>query len=134
MRSQPEPGELWTAVRAAPDDTTLKLVLADYLDESDQPRMACAVRWCVGRGRWPRLTKTMACWYTEPSADVPGSPEEISRARLPLFFFVVGGQCERRDQLATVRSGIAFDTLAKALDYLGYVLEALQHWTAREEA
>lgn len=85
---------LWADILACPFDDLPKLVLADYLDEradyeQGDTRTSLALRWCLARGRWPRITgrRTMFIWYTDPTIKKPGRPAEVERATLPLVFF-----------------------------------------------
>lgn len=123
---------LWAAVRAAPDDDTGKLVLADYLEENGDASTGYALRWCVARGHWPRLTSTLAIWYTDASQRHTGSRREVLRATLPIPFFVIAADCQRLNQLPGVPSGVAYRTLTEAAEYLGYVLAWCRHHAALE--
>ncbi len=124
---------LWAAILAAPADDLPKLVLADYLDERGQERDAAALRWCVARQRWPRITRRQAMfiWYADPSMDHPGRPDEVARAMLPLTFLLVGQQCERCADFERLvgGGGVAYRTLPDAVGYLGYVLAELRSLT-----
>lgn len=117
---------LWATVWAAPLDTTAKLVLADYLEENGDPDTGYALRWCVSHDRWPRLTRTLAIWYTDPSQPHTGKPEEVERALLPLPLFVVGFRCQQCDQLAQISSGVAYRTLPDSIGFLGDALAELR--------
>lgn len=123
---------LWAAVRAAPLDPTPKLVLADYLEKNGNPDAGHALRWCVGHDRWPRLTPTLAIWNTDPTRTHPGKPEEVERAMLPFPLFVVGFECEGYDQIAKMADGIAYRSLAGAIDFLGFALAELRRLVSPE--
>ena len=118
---------------AAPAADTPKLVLADYLDEHDDPRTAAALRWCVARRRWPRITarRALFIWYADPTLDHPGRPAEVARAMLPLAFLLVGQRCDRCAdfQRRVGGGGVAYRSLPDAIDYLGYVLATLRWLT-----
>jgi uncharacterized protein (TIGR02996 family) len=117
---------LWAAVRAAPGDAPAKLVLADYLEEHGDANAGFALRWCAREAKWPRLTKTQASWYTDPSRRHPGDRAEVERATLPLAFFVVGHDCQRCVELAGMPSRVTFGSLPEALAYLGAILANLR--------
>lgn len=123
---------LWAAVLAEPTNETPKLVLADYLDGTDDTRSATALRWCVARGKWPRTTrrKALYIWYADPTMYHPGRPDEIARAMLPLAFLVIGQRCERCADLGrrVGGGGVAYRSLPDAIDYLGYILSSLRWW------
>ena len=124
---------LWSAVLASPSDDLPKLVLADYLEERGEDRDAAALRWCVARGRWPRITRRQAMfiWYADSTLDHPGRPDEVARAMLPLAFLVVGQQCERYADFErrVGGGGVAHRSLRDAIWYLGYILAELRSLT-----
>ncbi|HEY1189064.1 MAG TPA: hypothetical protein VGE74_15525 [Gemmata sp.] len=131
MKPFPETHPLWAELRANPDDT-LKLALADYLEENGDPATGYALRWCVAHDRWPRVTKSLMIWATDPSQRHSGKKKDVARSMLPLVFFVAAGEYERCDQLRGMSNGYALHTLADALGWLGEILTRLQRAASLE--
>lgn len=125
MKPKPEPHPLWAELRANPDDT-LKLALADYLEENGDPNTAYALRWCIAHDRWPRVTKSLLIWITDPSERHMGKKREVAQALLPIAFFVIAGEYETCAQLRSMSTGHGFDTLASAIGQLGDILATLR--------
>jgi hypothetical protein len=73
----------------------------------------------------------MFIWYTDPTLNHPGRPDEIAGAMLPLAFFVIGQRCERCSDFERLvgGGGVAYRSLRDAIDYLGYVLATLRWLT-----
>lgn len=125
MKPKPEPHPLWAELRTNPDDT-LKLALADFLEENGDPNTGYALRWCVAHDRWPRVTKSLMIWNTDPTQRHAGKKLEVARSLLPLVFFVTAKQYETCDQLRYCSPGMGYDTLADAIGHLGDVLATLR--------
>ncbi|AWM41303.1 hypothetical protein GobsT_00720 [Gemmata obscuriglobus] len=133
MTPKPESHPLWAELRTNPDDT-LKLALADYLEENGDPNTGYALRWCVAHDRWPRVTKSLIMWYTDPSEKHPGKKRDVARALLPVVLFAVLGQVQTRADLKFVGTGYAYSTLAIAMEVLGEVLADLRRMITTERA
>ncbi|MDY3553639.1 hypothetical protein R5W24_002742 [Gemmata sp. JC717] len=133
MTPKPESHPLWAELRANPDDT-LKLALADYLEENGDPNTGYALRWCVAHDRWPRVTKSLIMWLTDPTEKHAGKKRDVARALLPVVFFVVLKQAQTQADLKFVTTGYAYSTLAIAMEVLGEVLADLRRMITTERA
>ncbi|OWY61848.1 hypothetical protein B7486_61600 [cyanobacterium TDX16] len=113
---------LWAAIKSNPGEDAPKLALADWYGDHERPDMLHALRWCVSRGKWPRLTPkgTTAIWY--------GSSRVTSRwlTRVDEAHALPGLV---RDAFPTARQRHAemrFKTLHEAILYLAAALDKLR--------
>lgn len=121
---------LWAAVRGSPADDLPKLVLADWLEENGSPTTGTAIRWCVARDKWPRVTKKYASWYTDPTRNHPGRAEEVRRATLPTALFAVACGCDTLFDLRSLPEFVHFHSPEDAVGYVRYALSRLAEHAA----
>lgn len=104
----------WRALRDG--DDTGKLALADWYQERGNPVMAHALKWCVRRGHWPRVTpnRGQAIWQRWRARDRKRPPHQLTA---PLFLSLGGpldaNEMRYRDlTLAVAALAFALDQLA----------------------
>jgi uncharacterized protein (TIGR02996 family) len=90
-------------VLARPEDTAVKLIFADWLDENGRPDLAYAYRWMARRGfrpgqrQRPLARKPWAWWHPRsPEMEDPADRPDVQRcphAVLPMpVFRALGGE------------------------------------------
>lgn len=87
-----------------PEDHTVRLAYADWLEESGEERKAEAVRWCLQEGKAPRkgISNQDWCWWSHdvwPSSD--WEPDDLPGA---LFERLPGCEPEKTPQVLWYRS------------------------------
>jgi len=108
---------LWAAVAADPADDTPKLVLADYLNDPGDdhaPDTADALRWLVGRRKWPHPAVAHGfLWWGRGGDEWDGRRHHLPR---PVF-----------DAISAVREPTRrFRTAAEAVAAVGRSLATLR--------
>lgn len=77
MNEKQEENALWAALKDG--DDTAKLALADWYAERGNPILAHALKWCVKRGHWPRVTpkERAAVWQRAHTKDRKRVPHKL---------------------------------------------------------
>jgi hypothetical protein len=103
-----------------PYDDLSKLAFADICGENGEPWIEKAVRWCVGKGKWPRVHSNIyAEWYVHN-----GTTD--SRFCLPRAVFVLMANS------LMLPTSMSYSGVAGAITALADTIEAMTSLLANE--
>jgi uncharacterized protein (TIGR02996 family) len=115
---------LWDAIAKNPGEDAPKLALADFYGEHERPEMLHALKWCVQRGKWPRVTPkgTTRIWYGTARLTSRRLSKVDAACTLPgIVVAVFPGS---RSRYGT--NGMRFRSLEEAILHLAAALEKLR--------